>query len=82
MRSQVIPAHEVADLRISSHTALAEVKPRSLPRRLPSSCITHQWERASPGGVSARRTRWTRRSELVKVPSSSPQAVSGKITSA
>ena len=39
--------------------------------------------RASPGGSSALRTRWTRRSEFVTVPSVSAQAAAaGSTTSA
>ena len=37
-------------------------------------------ERASPGGSTARRTRETRRSPLVKVPSFSPQMAAGSTT--
>ena len=50
--------------------------------RLAISLKTHQLGLASPGGSTALRTRFTRRSLLVKVPSSSLQAAAGKITSA
>ena len=41
-----------------------------------------QSARASPGGSTALRTRWTRRSELVNVPSFSANTAAGKTTSA
>ena len=42
------------------------------------SQMIHRSSRASPGGSSALRTRWTRRSELVTVPSASAHAADGR----
>ena len=57
--------------------------PQSWPRRSASSQMMWMSSRAWPGGSSALRTRCTRRSELVTVPSDSHQAAAaGSTTSA
>ena len=69
--------------RTSFHTASADASPQSWPIRRASSKMIHRSSRASPGGSSALRTRCTRRSELVTVPSVSAQAAAaGRTTSA
>ena len=69
--------------RSSFQTASAEASPQSWPIRRAISKMIHRSSRASPGGSSALRTRWTRRSELVTVPSVSAQAAAaGSTTSA
>ena len=53
---------------------------RAAATRLASSAVIHQSGRASPGGSIAARTRCTRRSELVNVPSFSANAAAGRKT--
>jgi hypothetical protein len=55
-------------------------RPTRRATRLASSAVIHQSGRASPGGGTAARTRCTRRSELVKVPSFSANAAAGRKT--
>jgi hypothetical protein len=50
--------------------------------RLANSATIQLSAIASPGGGTALRTRWMRRSVLVKVPSFSTKLAAGKITSA
>ncbi len=67
----------------SSHTASAVGSPHSWPRRRASAARISRSSLASPGGSSAFRTRWTRRSLLVTVPSvSAHPAAAGSTTSA
>jgi hypothetical protein len=54
----------------------------SQPIRLATSVSIHQSGRASPGGARNARWREMRRSELVIVPSFSPQPAAGRTTSA
>ncbi len=54
--------------------------PSLLATRLASSQLIHQSGRACPGASMALRTRCTRRSELVKVPSFSAKAAAGRKT--
>ena len=57
--------------------------PQSVPSLLASSVMISMSSRAPGGGSRALRTRWTRRSLLVTVPSASHQAaVAGSTTSA
>ena len=76
-------AREVgARRRTSFQTVSATGGPRH-PRRFPISQMIHMSSRASPGGSSALRSRCTRRSLLVTVPSASHQAdEAGKTTCA
>ena len=64
--------------RTSFQASSAVAQPKSLPIRRASSQMIHRSSRASPGGSSALRTRWTRRSELVTVPSASAHAADGR----
>ena len=59
----------------------ASIPSRSSVRRARSWTIS-QSGRDSPTGGTTRRTRWTRRSELVKVPSFSANEAAGSTTSA
>ena len=69
--------------RSSSHTCSAVGWPQSWPSRAASSQTISMSSRAWPGGSSARRTRCTRRSLFVTVPSASHQlAEAGSTTSA
>ena len=62
--------------------ALGQSNASLQPSRLPTSASAHQSGRASPTGVTKPRWREMRRSELVTVPSFSPQACAGSNTSA
>ena len=61
--------------RTSSQVASAVAGPQSEPIRRARSYTMARSSRASPGGSSALRTRWTRRSLFVTVPSLSAHAL-------
>ena len=65
-------------VRSSSQTRSADASPQSRPSRRATSNRIHRSSRASPGGSIALWTRWTRRSELVTVPSVSAHAGGGR----
>jgi hypothetical protein len=70
-------------VRNSFQRSSADGLPQSAPRRRAISQMISMSSRAPDGGSSALRTRWTRRSLLVTVPSASHQvAVAGSTTSA
>ncbi len=82
-RAYDIPACIGLSERSSSHAPSALTSPQSAPSRAASCAMIHMSSRALPGGVSAARTRCTRRSELVTVPSdSNAELDAGKTTSA
>ncbi len=69
--------------RSSFHACSAVGSPQSWPSRLAISQMIQMSSRAFPGGSSALRTRWTRRSLDVTVPSASHHvAPAGSTTSA
>ena len=69
--------------RSSSQASSAVGWPQSKPMRSAIALMIQPSSRASPGGSSALRTRCTRRSEFVTVPSASHQdALEGSTTSA
>ena len=70
-------------VRHSSQIVSARQSPQSCPKRRASAYMISESSRASPGGSSALRTRCTRRSLLVTVPSLSHQLdAAGSTTSA
>jgi hypothetical protein len=72
-----------ATARAARPTAPRRTSPRSRPRRATASAMISRSSRAPRGGGTARRTRWTRRSLLVTVPSDSAKlALAGSTTSA
>ncbi|OKJ81364.1 hypothetical protein AMK31_23445 [Streptomyces sp. TSRI0107] len=82
-RAYVIPWWSGERDRSSFQTASASAYFQSCPSRAARSQMMSMSSRASPGGVTALRTRWTRRSLLVVVPSVSAQpAVAGRTTCA
>jgi hypothetical protein len=78
-----IPACIGESVRSSSQAAAAVRSPQSVPSRFAICAMIQMSSRASPGGSSALRTRCTRRSEFVTVPSLSAHAAeAGNTTSA
>ena len=73
-RSYVIPACIAESDRSSSHAARGVTSPQSKPSRFASWAMIQMSSFASPGGSSALRTRCTRRSLFVTVPSDSSAA--------
>jgi hypothetical protein len=77
-----MPAKVGVSEAISANAAAGVEQPRSVPSSAPRSRMISKSGRAAPGGSSAGRTRWTRRSKFVNVPSFSRKAAAGRTTSA